>query len=169
MILLALVIYPIKLNNGSVRARNLAVTQKSPNLPQSHTKTFFTLCGFHFLGVISIPTFQLAVIAQHYVLDFFFNSSWVLFELNQIRDIDQFLKRVLLDLLLSCKTSLRPGCKFPVLSFFDNWTLWPLCNNAVDHSVLLEGTFVLSSIFECKNTVTLFVVLQPITFVLAPV
>jgi hypothetical protein len=88
VILLALVIYPIKLNNGSVRARNLAVTQKSPNLPQSHTKTFFALCGFHFLGVISIPTFQLAVIAQHYVLDFFFNSSWVLFELNQIRDID---------------------------------------------------------------------------------
>jgi len=88
MILLTLVVNPVKLYEGSVRTRNLTVTQESPNLSQSHTKTFFTFCGFHFLGVITVPTLQLAVIAQHDVLNFFFDSSWVLLELDQIRDIN---------------------------------------------------------------------------------
>jgi hypothetical protein len=88
MILLTLVVNPVKLYEGSVRTRNLTVTQESPNLSKSHAKTFFTFCGFHFLGVITVPTLQLAVIAQHDVLNFFFDSSWVLLELDQIRDIN---------------------------------------------------------------------------------
>jgi len=88
MILLTLVVNPVKLYESGVGTRNLTVTQESPNLSQSHTETFFTFCGFHLLGVIAVPTLQLAIVAQHNVLNFFFDSSWVLLELNQIRDIN---------------------------------------------------------------------------------
>ena len=58
MVLLALIINSIKLGEGSICTRNVAISEETPNLAQGHREGFFTLCGLKFLGIDFVPVFQ---------------------------------------------------------------------------------------------------------------
>lgn len=105
MILFTLIVDSIELHKSSVRAWYLTISQKSPNLSQGHTETFFALRSFHLFSVVVIPILQFTIVTKHYVLDFFFNSRWILLEFDKIRDVNKLFKRILLNFFFSCETS----------------------------------------------------------------
>lgn len=104
-------------------------------------------------------------------MNFFFNLSWVLLKFCQIRDVQQFLKRVLLNLLFSgeaCHGLWRVRSSSTFLSPNDR-TSGSKIDFAVNHTILVERSFVLGAIFKSEDTMALLEILFPVTFVLAAI
>jgi len=70
MVFLSSTINSIKLGNSAVGANDLAVSEEAPDLSQSHREALFTLLGLNFAGIDFVPVFEVAVCAEHYVLNF---------------------------------------------------------------------------------------------------
>lgn len=78
MVLLSLVVDSVELGEGGVESWDLAISEETPNLTQSHCERLFTLGGLDLAGVLVVPGLELRVVAEHDVLNFLLNIGWVL-------------------------------------------------------------------------------------------
>ena len=101
MVLFSLEVHPIKLCNSSIWAYNLAVSQESPHLSQCHRETFFRFLSFDLPSVDFVPRFELAIVPKQDILDFLLNILGIWLKLDQIWNINQCLKWILFNFLLS--------------------------------------------------------------------
>ena len=73
MVFASLVVNPVEFGDGAVGAYDLGVAEEPPDLSQGHRETFLTLLRFDLPRVELVPGLQVAVAAEHNVLDFFFD------------------------------------------------------------------------------------------------
>ena len=99
MVLASLHVDAVELGDGGVLVDDLTVAEEAPHLTQSHTEALLRFLCLDLPRVVVIPGLQITVVSQQDVLAFFLDLLWVGLELYQVRDVDQFLERVLLDLL----------------------------------------------------------------------
>ena len=99
VVLASLHVDPVELGDGGVLVDDLTVAEEAPHLTQSHTEALLRFLCLDLPRVVVIPGLQITVVSQQDVLAFFLDLLWVGLELYQVRDVDQFLERVLLDLL----------------------------------------------------------------------
>ena len=95
----------IKLSNSAVGANDLAVSEEAPDLSQSHREALFTLLGLNFAGIDFVPVFEVAVCAEHYVLNFLLDllgstSGRGTLHFDEVAYIEESLEWVLLNLPL---------------------------------------------------------------------
>ena len=170
MVLLALVVDAIKHSEGGVGARDVAVAEEAPSLAQGHTERLLALGGFDLARVEAVPALHLTVVAKHDVLDLLFNVLRICLVLGQIANFEDSLVRVRLNFLASGHAGSRLGTVWVSLALFGgNGRCGSFVDDPVYHAVLLEGTLIGRAIFKGKDTVTLFEVLSPVTFILASV
>lgn len=100
MVLDTLVVDAVELGKSGVRTDQARVSEESPYLLQGHGKRLFALVGFDLSGINSIPVLELGVVSQENVLNLFEAVFWVLFEFDEIGDVDKLLERILFDFLL---------------------------------------------------------------------
>jgi len=73
VILASLVVNPVELGDSAVGAYDLGVAEEPPDLPQGHRETLLALLRLDLARVELVPGLQVAVRAEHNVLDFFFD------------------------------------------------------------------------------------------------
>ena len=73
MVFLASTVNSIKLGNGAVGSNYLAVSEEAPHLSKGHREALFALLSLNFAGIDFVPVFEVAISAEHNVLDFLLN------------------------------------------------------------------------------------------------
>lgn len=169
MILFALVVDSVKLGKSGFEAWDLAVPEESPNLSQGHCERLFGLCSFNLFCVEAIPCFKLRVVAKHDILYFFSNLLGILFKFSEVGDVKKAFERVLFDLFFSGEGGLSFWGMRLNLTLLWWRTFRSDCDDSFDHAIFFEGTVVSSAILKSEQTMPLFEIFEPVTFILTAV